>query len=396
MRTAGDTAKPFRTDIVRRIAGAVVSGCLLALTFSTPSQASNDEFVVERTYFRIKIGDRPVRLEGLVIKRSDLTGRLPVALITHGKPANLTDMLDSRATDYAGQARDFARRGWLSVVVMRRGFGQSDGPIPAAMSCESSSFTNLFSADADDLQGALEVVSKRPDADPDRAIAIGVSAGGASVVALAARNPKNLRGVISISGGLRMTNCPKEDALVTSYKEFGLAGRVPSIWIYAKNDSYFGSALVERMQAAYLDGGGDVKLVMYDKFGNDGHALFSAATGRAQWLMEVDGFLRFLDLPTSKRDSINELMKLLKMDERNRDFLERYLAAPTHKVMAQTADGKSHATQYGASSMEIARTAVIESCREHFKAVEPCKIVMENDTWMAPVPQGQAARQTEQ
>ena len=92
-------------------------------------------------------------------------------------------------------ARDLARRGWLSVVVMRRGFGQSDGPMPAELTCDTATFLNRFAADADDLQGALDVIVKRPDADPDRAIAIGVSAGGAAVMALAARNPKNLQAV---------------------------------------------------------------------------------------------------------------------------------------------------------------------------------------------------------
>ena len=170
-------------------------------------------------------------------------------------------MLESKASDYAGPARDLARRGWLAVVVMRRGFGQSDGPMAASVSCATTSFADRFAADADDLQGALAAVSKRPDADPDRAIAIGVSAGGAAVVALAARNPTNLRGVVSVSGGLRMPDCPKEDVLVNAYKDFGAASRVPNLWVYARNDSFFGPELVERMQSAFLDGGGDVKLV---------------------------------------------------------------------------------------------------------------------------------------
>ena len=135
--------------------------------------------------FATTIDNRTVRLEGLIVKRSDLTEKLPIALITHGKSSHLSDMLESKAPDYAGPARDLARRGWLAVVVMRRGFGQSDGPMAASVSCATTSFANRFAADADDLQGALAAVSKRPDADPDRAIAIGVSAGGAAVVALA-------------------------------------------------------------------------------------------------------------------------------------------------------------------------------------------------------------------
>ena len=149
------------------------------------------------------------------------------------------------------------------------------------------------------------------------------------------------------------------------------------------------------MQSSYLDGGGDVKLVMFDKHGNDGHSIFGDASGRLKWMMEMDGFLRFHDLPTARRDSVPELLKLLKLTDNNRAFLESYLAAPTYKAMAMTADSKSHATQYGAQSMEIARKAVLEYCQEQFKTTEPCKIVMENDTWIGPQAIGSVERKVD-
>ncbi len=394
MTTSGDSF--HRTGAFRTLTAALISSCLLAGAFVAPAQANQppaDEFVTERTYFRGRIANRPVRLEGLIIRRADLKGRLPVALITHGKSASLVDMLDSNADDYSGSARDLARRGWLSVVVMRRGFGQSDGPVSVSITCDSKTFSDFFAADADDLQMALDAVTTRTDADPSRAIAVGVSAGGASVMALAARNPKNLHGVVNISGGLRTLECPKEDALVSAFRDFGATSRIPTLWIYAKNDSFFGPKLVENMQSAYLDGGGDVKLVMYDSYGRDGHNLFIEAKGRLKWLMEVDGFLRAQGLPTARRDSIADLMKLLRLGDNSRAFLEQYLAAPTYKAMAQTPDGRSHATQYGAPSLEIARTAVLDYCRAQFKTAQPCRIVMENDTWMGPAPVGVSQRE---
>jgi dienelactone hydrolase len=365
----------------------------------SPAHAQNtaDEFVTEKTFFRTNINGKSVRLEGFIVKRADLTERLPVALITHGKSGNLADMLSLKASDYTPYARDLARRGYLSVVVIRRGFGQSDGPLPVNMTCDTKTLIDFFNADADDLQGALEIASRRPDADPDRAIAIGVSAGGAAVMSLAARNPKNLRGVINISGGLQTPACPKEDELISAFRDYGSKSRVPTIWIYAKNDSLFSPALVERMQSAYLDGGGDVKLVMYDKFGNDGHALFGDPNGRMRWLMEMDGFLRFHDLPATKRERIADLLKLLKLNERNIAFLDQYLAAPTSKVMVQTPDGQNYMTQYGASSLDLARKAALQNCQERHKTTEPCKVVMENDTWVGPTtPERVAARPVEQ
>jgi dienelactone hydrolase len=383
MRAYNDKRMPGRRLLRRLLAMALVFFSLTAL--SVPAFAQNsapDEFVIARAFFRATINNRTVRLEGLIVKRSDLTEKLPIALITHGKSSHLADMLESKAADYSGPARDLARRGYLAVVVMRRGFGQSDGPMAATISCATTSFADRFAADADDLQGALDAVSKRPDADPTRVIAIGVSAGGAAVVAFSARNPKNLRAVVSVSGGLRMPDCPKEDVLVNAYKNFGLASRVPNLWVYARNDSFFGPALVERLQTAFLDGGGDVKLVMYDKFGDDGHNLFSAGAGKLQWLMEMDAFLRFHGLPAASRERVSELMKLLRLQDRQRGFLDRYLAAPTWKVMVQTPDGKQHYTNFGAATLEAARKGALGVCAQRAKTTEPCRIVMENDTWL--------------
>src|SRR5262249_11755398 len=155
--------------------------------------------------------------EALIIKRAAAAGRLPLALIAHGKPTTQGRMSDQHVRDYLMQARDLARRGWLAAIVMRRGFGASDGPQPVPASCASTSLTARFDADADDIGAALAMIAQRPDADPARMIAIGVSAGGAAVTALAARNPTGLRGVVNVSGGLRFESCPKEDVLVAAF-----------------------------------------------------------------------------------------------------------------------------------------------------------------------------------
>src|ERR1041385_277014 len=144
-----------------------------ALVLAAAPPAWPGDLIEAPGFFRTLIGGQDVRLEGLVVKRAGATGRLPVALITHGKPATTGRVLDVHATSLAGQARDLARRGWLAAVVVRRGYGQSDGPLRVAVSCRSPSFTERFAAEAEDLLGALEFITRRPDADPARVIAIG-------------------------------------------------------------------------------------------------------------------------------------------------------------------------------------------------------------------------------
>lgn len=354
-----------------------------AMALVVASAASSEEFKEEKTFFRVNIGGHVFRLEGLIVKRADATDRLPIALITHGKPTNLQNMLDTRVEDFKGQAKDLASRGWLAVVVIRRGFGQSDGPMPAPASCRSKSLVERFSADSDDLEATLNYVAQRPDADPTRTIAIGVSAGGAAVISLSARNPKNFLGVINVSGGLRFTNCPKEELLVDAMKAFGSKSRVPSLWLYAKNDSYFGPDLVERMRTAFLDGGGDARLVMFDPVGQDGHTLFSAGAGRFKWLPEMDGFLRFHHLPTWRREDVNALINRLDNAERNRNFLEGFIAAPFEKALARVPGGSYLYGAWGYNTIGNARNSALSGCQKQ-KPQEQCVIVMENDRWVGP------------
>jgi len=99
--------------------------------------------------------------------------------------------------------RAYAQRGWLVVYVLRRGYGQSDGPIPVAVTrCDGSPPTvqEFFDADANDLEAVLTHIGQREDADTDRIMALGVSGGGAAVVALGARNISGLRIIINLSG----------------------------------------------------------------------------------------------------------------------------------------------------------------------------------------------------
>jgi dienelactone hydrolase len=360
---------------------AIVCAIAAVLAFADAAQAESD-LVEDATPLTVTIDRRTVRLEALIVKRSDATGRLPVALIAHGKPNTQGRMSDQRAHQHLPQARDLARRGWLAVVVIRRGFGNSDGPQPVPLTCASKSLTERFDADADDIQATLATVARRADADPAHVIAIGVSAGGAAVTAFSARNPAGLLGAVNVSGGLRFESCPKEDLLVAAFRAYGARSRVPSLWVYAQNDSFFGPELVERMRAAYLAGGGDSKLVMFEPEGQDGHGIFGTARGRMKWLLELDGFLRFLKLPTWTQIEVNALIRKAGFKENLRGFTERYLAAPSEKAMAREQGGTYVYQVHGSRTLEDARKGAVEQCQ---RTKPLCELIMVNDRWVGPV-----------
>lgn len=348
------------------------------------SRGVAQELVEHDGFLLVRIAGSPVRLEIFTAQAKERPPgqeRLPIALITHGKPPSHGRMGDMRARQYAMHARDMARRGYFGIVVMRRGFGRSDGPMPLPVSCGPSHFGAHFEATADDLEAVLLALAARPDVDPDRVVAIGASAGGAAVLKLAARNPRGLRGVINVSGGLRIEGCGKDQLLVEPIAAAGGRSKVRSLWIYAENDRSFPPALVDRLHEAFLARGGDVRRVRVPAQGEDGHTLFNTLLGRRAWLMETDAFLRDVGLPTWTLKDVLNIVRRLDLQPQQAEAIERYLAAPGEKVMARAL--KSHRVffHFGAASLQIARERALAGCRSR-PPQEDCEIVTENNEYL--------------
>ena len=67
--------------------------------------------------------------------------------------------------------------------------------------------------------------------------------------------------------------------------------RVPQLWIYAENDSYFRPPLVRKMAQSYQQAGHPLTLVFVPPSGNEGHRFFDLPAHIDQWLPQVREFL---------------------------------------------------------------------------------------------------------
>jgi len=270
------------------------------------AQSAPDAAVIENSdRLPVIIGSRDYALDALIVRRPGMD-KLPVALITHG--ANPGDPRAATTEWLTGWAHDLAHRGWLAVAVMRRGYGKSEGEVADdAGTCTAPDVGRYLDAHADDLEATLRSIAQRPDADMDHVVAIGDSAGGAAVMALAARSSVRLSAVVNVSGGLGRRlgpfrpdpACAQYDSdLVWNFARFGSTAHMPTLWLYAENDSWFRPGLVGRLRAAFTGSGGKAGLVMLPPFQGDGHTMFFAPGGRQLLLPELDGFLRANGLPT--------------------------------------------------------------------------------------------------
>ena len=349
-----------------------------------PVVSRSNSLTEEQTFLTIKNGDKSYRLEAVIVKPANASGRLPVALITHGKDRAL-GMTAQRASWMLPQARDMAYRGYLAVAVVRRGYGLSDGtpgvaPSSPFVSCQQQDFEKAFDAEAEDLEAALRVIAERPDADGNRVIAMGPSVGGTTVLALAARAPKGLVAAINVSGGMHISTgagpCGFETSLAKAMGTFGSRTRVPTLWLYAENDKLFGPELVRSMHAAYTGANGKATLKMFGPLGEDGHALFALAQGRLQYLTELDSFLRAQNLPTWTVAQMEAAMKAGGLAQNARVQTENYFAAPTPKVMVASRDGRSMYWQAAGGDLSDVRSKALETCQQ--KSNTPCVVLMEN------------------
>jgi len=320
-----------------------------------------------REDLRIPIeGVGPSGLEAMLLRPSG-TERYPLALLSHGTPREVEARVTMSPYGSYRQALEFARRGFAALVVMRRGYGDSDGPYAESNGpCDQRDYLRSAAQSARDLRAAVEAMNGRTDVTTDGMIAVGVSAGGFASVGLSANAPKGLAAVINFAGGRgsRADNdvCD-EDALVRAFATLGRTSRIPTLWIYAQNDKYFGPELARRMHAGFIGAGGQAKFIDVPPFGDDGHSLYSR--GIPLWTPLVDSFLREQNLGArdiAAAPAPPPLPPPPQLREKGRAGFADYLAtSPPHRAFAVSPKG-AFAYRGGRRSAREASEAALAAC----------------------------------
>jgi dienelactone hydrolase len=348
------------------------------LLAATVAARADSPFVLQPLH--VLLGSDLGTLEALFVRPNE-PGRYPLVLLAHGSPRAAADRPNMTPLAMLPQALEFARRGWAAVIVMRRGYGGSDGGWAETFGgCDNPNYTDAGYGGAADLKRTLEFVSHRPDVDPARMIAVGVSAGGFATVALTADPPPGLVAAISFAGGRGSQTADQvchAERLIEAFRAYGKRSRVPMLWVYAANDHFFSPSLAQQFKAAFVQGGGNVDFVAAPAFGEDGHGLFSPA-GIPVWTPYVEQFLRRQNLPLREAPialptPAAAAPKMLGTNGQ-RAFANFLIDAP-HKAFAAAPDG-SFGYQTGQRTVEAARDAALRYCGQH---AQHCEVVFVDD-----------------
>ena len=226
-------------------------------------------------------------------------GDHPLALINHGAQprAEIRPVLVPPACD-AEPVRWFTAQGYTVALPLRRAHGASTGDWAEGFGpCEDPDFLRVGRETARDIQAALDALLGSPGIQPGGALVLGESAGGWGSIALAAGRPAGVAAVINVAGGRggwaggrARTNCAAP-RLVENVAEFGATARLPMLWLYAGNDSFFGPALAGALFERFTQAGGVAEMTMLPPWEQDGHYFFYGEGGSQVWGPRVEDFL---------------------------------------------------------------------------------------------------------
>ena len=233
-------------------------------------------------------------------------GPFPLIVLTHGTSRTLSDnSKDDVNTYFQHQGTYFASKGYTVLFVLRRGFGNSTAPyaedsLPpderlTHTKYRKRDYTHAGLEAAKDLSAAITFAKSLPYIDSRQIVLMGQSTGGHSVIATGSLGIDGVIGVVNFAGG-RGSSAPDrvtdEDSLITSMGVYGDTSRIPTLWLYADNDHYFGPELAHSMFDAYTTHGGQATFIKLPPFGDDGHKSFNG--NRKIWAPYVNDFLQKL------------------------------------------------------------------------------------------------------
>lgn len=220
----------------------------------------------------------------------------PMVVINHGTSEATRHSVSLPI--YYWLSRWFVERGYVVVLPQRRGHGATGGELVEGRdSCARPDHYSAGQRGADDIAAVVNFMAQQSFVAQGATIIAGISTGGWASLALSARNLPQVQAVVNFAGGRgghawgRPTQICDADQLIAAAGRFGEASRIPSLWLYSTNDTYFGPGLARAMAKSFSERGGEAELHVLPAYGQDGHSLADDQAGWSLWGRHLDEFL---------------------------------------------------------------------------------------------------------
>jgi dienelactone hydrolase len=235
-------------------------------------------------------------------------GSFPVVIFSHGRFGERDQRWNLKSPVSVGHGNFWLRKGFALVAPVRPGYGDSggvdrerSGATGSGGSCRGTpDFVRLAKTAGEAVLATLDWVRVQPWAKTDKLLLVGQSVGGLATIGVGAVNPPGVIGAINFSGGaggspdISPGRSCRPEKLAEAFQEFGKTIKIPSLWLYAENDLYWGPEEPKEWHKAFSAGGSKIRFVMTEPVPGaaDGHRLL--AVGGRLWSPHVNEFIREL------------------------------------------------------------------------------------------------------
>lgn len=283
---------------------------IVVLALSVLCGAAQGRVVEEQARLPVKVIDqRGTEVEHEIVvtiwRDTDAPKPYPALVLNHGRSYKPDGRAAVGRAKYTEVSDWLARQGFIVAVPTRMGYGVSGGPdVEDTGSCSKKVYPPGYRAAAMQTLAVLEMLRKRPDTAPDRAVILGQSYGGTTAITVAAMNPPGVQATINFAGGgggnpeTRPGQPCGPEKLQRLFGDYGRTARVPTLWAYTENDLFMGPAHPKQWFDAFRAAGGVGEYTRFPPHGKDGHGLFTNAP--ELWRDRVVEFLRANGYPALK------------------------------------------------------------------------------------------------
>jgi dienelactone hydrolase len=232
----------------------------------------------------------------------------PVVVYSHGRSSTAQERADIKEVIPRDYLRFWLSHGFAVVAPMRPGYGRTGGQdreFPGHAwdskgNCtKTPNFRNVMNVASPTVLAVIDWLHKQAWANTSSLVLTGNSVGGILTVAVGSQNLDGVVGFINFAGGiggnpsLSPGKSCDPNQLRDMYATYGKNAKVPSLWMYAENDQFWGPEMPKGWHSAFALGGSSSELVTTSTLtGQDGHDL--VFFGKHLWEKPVEAFVRRL------------------------------------------------------------------------------------------------------
>lgn len=271
------------TGVSRCLVISVLVIICLYCSLGFASQLTSESNVYYRTEYMkipVNIDGKDCELEAKIFRPIDDEPH-PLIIMTHGRHGYTPSKNPKEVERFNETGLMFAKKKYIALTVVRRGYGNSSGSDAEA--------TNSYAASmeaAKDLRATVEYMQKQSYVINDKIVVSGHSGGGAGTMAAASLNIQGVIGYINFAG-FPVTVQNNQTEINNMFAKYGKTAKTPTLWLYSSGDQFLKYVDIQSARDSYIKAGGRCTLVL-TKFVENGHNNF--VTRIQDWLPYVDKY----------------------------------------------------------------------------------------------------------